>query len=199
MRLLALNILQPLIGADEWRCENFMDLIREHTGRDPWDEAAMREAFISVSLDTENGRTNLAQEMSGKAQSLRGAALLDEVFSAFVEPKLLGPTFVCHQPLEQSPLCRAWAEDPRLADRFEIYVNGMEVANAYQELNDPIEQRKRLEAQGVVDEDFIEALEHGMPCCAGMGIGIDRLCMIALGVESIRDVILFPLMRPEHG
>jgi lysyl-tRNA synthetase class 2 len=91
----------------------------------------------------------------------------------------------------------AWDEDPRLADRFELYVNGMEIANVYQELNDPIEQRKRLEGQGVVDEEFIEALEHGMPACAGMGVGIDRLCMIATGADSIRDVILFPLMRPK--
>ncbi len=167
----------------------YMDLIREHTGCDPWDSKALRRKLASY-ISGNDLRLRLESSMND-------VEVLDAVFSYFVESKLQAPTFVMHQPLEQSPLCRAWPEDPRLADRFEFYCNGMEIANAYQELNDPVEQRKRLEAQGVVDEEFIEALEHGMPACAGMGIGIDRLVMLLTKAESIRDVILFPLMRPE--
>jgi lysyl-tRNA synthetase class 2 len=118
---------------------------------------------------------------------------------------------VINQPVEMSPLCKAHPQDPRLADRFEAFVAGMELANAYSELNDAAEQRRRLVDQArqksaregslrpedCVDEDFLNALEHAMPPAGGLGIGIDRLVMLLAGADSIRDVILFPLMRPE--
>lgn len=171
------EIMEQLVGGVTVYYAEFMDLIREHTGCDPWDTNSLRQKLVLP-------------------KTVSDAEVLDRAFSAFVEPKLTQPTFVYHQPIELSPLCKAWPGDPRLAERFEFYMNGMEIANAYQELNDPIEQRRRLAEQFIVDEDFVAALEYGMPACAGMGIGIDRLVMAATNATSIRDVILFPLMRP---
>jgi lysyl-tRNA synthetase, class II len=132
--------------------------------------------------------------------------LLDKVFGEYVEPHLQSATFVCNQPIEMTPLCRELPGRPGIADRFEAFLAGMEISNAYTELNDPLEQRKRLEAQaaaggeevvkaGAIDEDFVAALEHGMPPAGGLGIGIDRLVMLLTAQESIREVILFPQMR----
>jgi lysyl-tRNA synthetase class 2 len=121
-----------------------------------------------------------------------------------VEPALQNATFVTGQPIEMTPLCREIPGRPGLADRFEAYVGGGEIANAYTELNDPLEQRIRLVAQaggkdaviaGRVDEDFLLAMEHGMPPAGGIGIGVDRLVMVLTNNPSIREVILFPLMR----
>jgi lysyl-tRNA synthetase class 2 len=127
-----------------------------------------------------------------------------------VEDKLVQPTFVTDFPAELSPLAKARPDNPRYVQRFELYAAGMEIANAYTELNDPREQRRRFEAQAraraagdeeahVLDEDFLRALEYGLPPTAGEGIGIDRLVMILTDAPSIRDVILFPHMRPETG
>jgi lysyl-tRNA synthetase class 2 len=132
-----------------------------------------------------------------------------DVFEAFVEPTLVQPTFVVDFPTELSPLARQKRDDPGLVDRFELFVARMELANAYSELNDPVEQRRRFEAQlrareagddeaHRLDEDFIRALEYGLPPTAGEGIGIDRLVMIFADRASIREVILFPLLRPEE-
>jgi lysyl-tRNA synthetase class 2 len=134
--------------------------------------------------------------------------LLVELFEARVEGQLVQPTFITDFPAELSPLAKARTDDPRYAQRFELYVAGLEVANAYTELNDPREQRRRLEAQAKaraagdeeahhMDEDFVRALEYGLPPTAGEGIGIDRLVMLLTDSPSIRDVILFPLLRPE--
>jgi lysyl-tRNA synthetase class 2 len=131
-----------------------------------------------------------------------------DVFETFVEPTLLQPTFVIDFPTELSPLARQKREDPRLVDRFELFVARMEMANAYSELNDPFEQRRRFEQQlsareagddeaHRLDEDYIRALEYGLPPTAGEGVGIDRLVMLFADRASIRDVILFPLLRPE--
>ncbi len=134
--------------------------------------------------------------------------LIDELFGALVEPKLRQPTFIMDYPREMSPLAKPKRGDPELTERFELIVAGREIVNAYSELNDPIDQRERMEAQTrlisegddeaqPIDEDFIRALEYGMPPTGGFGMGIDRLIMLLANQRSIRDVILFPTMRPE--
>ena len=141
---------------------------------------------------------------SGDSRGLIWAALFDAV----VEKHLVQPTIIYDYPLELSPLSKTKPEDPSLVERFELYIGGMEIANAYSELNDPEEQKRRFEAQAVerdkgdeeahrMDEDYVRALRYGMPPTAGEGIGIDRLTMLFTDSDSIRDVILFPLLRPE--
>jgi lysyl-tRNA synthetase class 2 len=136
--------------------------------------------------------------------------LLTRLFEDLVEPSLWEPTFVTGYPTEVSPLAKARADDPRLADRFELYVAGMEIANGFSELNDPLEQRERFLEQlrrreggdqeaHMMDEDYVRALGHGLPPTGGCGVGIDRLAMVLTDSPSIRDVILFPQMRPEGG
>ncbi|HED30609.1 MAG TPA: lysine--tRNA ligase [Prosthecochloris aestuarii] len=172
------------------------DSIREHCHCD-----------ITGKTETElrNKAKDLGLELDPKISS---GKIIDEIFGEFVEPKLIQPTFIMDYPVEMSPLAKEHREKAGLVERFELIVGGKELCNSFSELNDPVVQRQRLEEQArlrqrgddeamVVDEDFLRALEYGMPPCAGLGIGIDRLVMLLTGEESIRDVIFFPHMKPE--
>jgi lysyl-tRNA synthetase class 2 len=142
------------------------------------------------------------------APNIGKGKLIDELFSATAEHTFIQPTFIIDYPVEMSPLTKKHRSKPGLVERFELMVNGKEIANAYTELNDPIDQRERFEEQAklmergddeamFIDHDFLRALEYGMPPTSGIGIGIDRLCMMMTNQPSIQDVLLFPQMRPE--
>ena len=134
--------------------------------------------------------------------------IVNDLFDEMAQPHLIRPTFITSYPTETSPLARRSDTKPEEVDRFELFINGQEIANAFSELNDPIDQKERFLKQlsskestediGKLDEDFIQALEYGMPPAAGEGIGIDRLVMLLTNSSSIRDVILFPLLKPER-
>jgi len=182
--------LQP-----EWKRLHMVDAIKEYTGVDFWKEMRVEEAR---QLAKENG-VEITEHM-------QYGHIVNEFFEQKVEEKLIQPTFIYGHPVEISPLAKKNEEDPRFTDRFELFIVAREHANAFTELNDPIDQRERFEAQlkereqgndeaHMMDEDFVEALEYGMPPTGGLGIGIDRLVMLLTNSPSIRDVLLFPLMR----
>jgi lysyl-tRNA synthetase class 2 len=161
-------------------------------------------------LELETRTLAAAAEQAGvpNVESLSRPKLLDELFQAHVESKIEAPTFVVDYPLELSPLAKPKRGNPALTERFELFARGKELANAFSELNDPLDQRRRFEAQARlkaagdveasgVDEDYLRAMEYGMPPTGGVGIGIDRLFMYLTGTSHIRDAILFPTMRPE--
>jgi lysyl-tRNA synthetase class 2 len=176
----------------------------------PWRRLAMRDAVLAFSdLKPEDLGERKRLEASARRFEIADVArlssgkLLAELFEATAESKLQDPTFVTDFPADISPLAKRKQGEPELTERFELYLAGMELANAFTELNDPDDQRRRFEEQvrvggGVVDEDYVLALEHGMPPTAGEGIGIDRLVMVLTDSHSIRDVILFPLLRPKE-
>ncbi len=134
--------------------------------------------------------------------------IIEKLHEVFTEPKLIQPTFITDFPLDTSPLARKRPDNPKLTRRFEIFMTGKEIGNAFSEINDPLDQRERFEGQVAqreagnaeaqpMDEDFLRALEYGMPPTGGFGMGLDRVSMIFTGAASIRDVIFFPLLRPE--
>ena len=180
----------------------------------PWPRIPMFEAIEQYTGHQLYGKNltelkNIATELHIEMDESFGVAkIIDEIFGTYVEPKLIQPTFITDYPVEMSPLTKKHRSKEGLVERFECICNGKEIANAYTELNDPVDQRERLEAQAslraggddeamAIDEDFLRALEYGMPPTAGIGIGIDRLSMIMTNSESIRDVLFFPQMKPE--
>jgi lysyl-tRNA synthetase class 2 len=184
--------------ATPWRRLCILDGIREYSGVD----------FNQITTDEEARAIALEKGLKIDAFLTRGK-IINEFFEAYVEPRLIQPTFVTGHPVEISPLAKRNALNPEYTDRFEVFVYGRELGNAFSELNDPIDQRKRFEEQvaeraggdeeaHMMDEDFIQALEYGLPPTGGLGIGIDRLVMFLTDSASIRDVILFPTMRPRE-
>jgi lysyl-tRNA synthetase class 2 len=175
----------------------------------PWPRRRYADLFAEYAgfplTDTAQVRAR-ARELKIEEHKLDDAVVISALFEHYVEPHLVNPTFVIDYPAPLCPLTRRVPGDPRFALRFEPYVSGMEIGNAYSELNDPAVQRETLaqqlrgeedETMAVMDEDFCEALECGMPPAGGLGIGIDRLVMLLTGSPSIRDVLLFPLQRPQ--
>ena len=172
-----------------------LDAIQEYSGVNlrGLDDAQAREAARAKGLDIEPGATF--------------STVLDELFDAFVEPNLVQPVFITDHPVEISPLAKRKKDDPLLTDRFEPFIVTWEAGNGFTELNDPIDQEQRFRQQmaqrdqgddeaHMMDEDYIQALEYGMPPAGGLGLGIDRMVMLFTDSPSIRDVLLFPHMRP---
>ncbi len=182
-----------------WKRVSMTDAIKEQTGIDFKKEMTVEEAL------------KLAEEHNIEVQEHERSVghIINLFFEKYVEETLIQPTFLYGHPIEISPLTKKNPDDPRFVDRFELFIAGKEFANAYTELNDPIDQLERFEEQlkerdlgndeaNDIDMDFVEALEYGMPPAGGIGYGIDRLCMLFLEQDSIRDVLLFPLMKPEN-
>ncbi len=175
---------------------SMIEAIKEHTGIDitGMNETELRQVCKDLDIEIDDS--------FGKGK------MIDEIFGEKAEAKMIQPTFITDYPVEMSPLCKKHRDNPELTERFELMVNGKELANAYTELNDPIDQLERFQDQlklsekgddeaMFIDQDFVRALEYGMPPTSGMGIGIDRLAMFMTGQDSIQDVLFFPQMRPE--
>ncbi|MGA1220371.1 MAG: lysine--tRNA ligase [Ilumatobacteraceae bacterium] len=208
--LLITNAARDAIGSTVLNiCNTEVDL------SDPWPRIRMIDAAsdaigtevhpsmprdVLADLATKNGVKVAPQWLPGK--------IIEEIFEAHCESSIVRPTFITGHPVDISPLSRVHRDDPYLTERFELFVDGRELANGYSELNDPVEQRARFEDEqaakdagdlerGTVDEDYLRALEYGMPPTGGLGIGMDRVAMLIAGVDSIREVVLFPTLRPE--
>ena len=178
------------IDLTTWRRAKYNDLVKEKTGADWFTVSAAERRQRAHDMGAEIGK------------EFEDFEVTNAVFSKFIEPTLINPTFVTHLPKELVPLAKLSPDDPTTVEVFECCINGQEISPGYTEQNDPIAQRATLEHQAggeqqKLDEDFLVALEHGMPPAGGIGIGIDRLCMMLLGQESIRDVILFPQLKPK--
>lgn len=185
----SINLTRP------WRRATYDELVKEKAG-DDWFDISSSERIAKAK--------ELGLDVSNDDEDFE---VTNEVYEKLVEQTLVQPTFVTRLPAQLVPLAKACEDDPAYVDVFELEINGQEIAPGYSELNDPLEQRRRFEEQadrsddgdisGKIDEDFLTALEHGMPPAGGMGIGIDRLVMMLTGAESIRDVVLFPQLRPK--
>ena len=183
--------------ADPWPQIRMIDAASEAVGSD-LHPSMPRDVLADIAL--KNDVKVAPQWLPGK--------IIEEIFEAHCESSIIRPTFITGHPVDISPLSRVHRDDPHLTERFELFVDGRELANGYSELNDPVEQRARFEDEqaakeagdaerGTVDEDYLRALEYGMPPTGGLGIGMDRVAMLIAGVDSIREVVLFPTLRPE--
>jgi lysyl-tRNA synthetase, class II len=186
------TLLRTIDLTPPWRRVRYKDLVRDKAGANWFDITPAERRQRAHDLGAEIGKDYEDFEITGA------------VFEKLIEPTLIQPTLVTHLPKELVPLAKLSPEDPTTVEVFECCINGQEIAPAYSEQNDPLEQRERLEHQAggeqqKLDEDFLVALEHGMPPAGGLGLGIDRLCMMLLGQESIRDVILFPQLKPKSN
>jgi lysyl-tRNA synthetase class 2 len=184
---------QEIEFGGEWREVKYKDIVREVTGDPEWFNRTKAEKMAVAE------KLGLAVH-----QGWEDFEVTNEIFSKKIEPNLIQPTFVTHLPKELCPLAKITPDHPTTLDVFELCIGGMEIAPAYSEQNDPDAQREMFERQAGeeiqnIDQDFLLALEHGMPPAGGMGVGIDRLCILLTGAESIRDVILFPQLRPGGG
>jgi lysyl-tRNA synthetase class 2 len=205
---LFVSIVQDLFGSTRFTYQgNEIDVTP------PWRRVTVRDAILQIggveaaTLDDPEKMKDLARKLGIEVKPSDPAGkVMMAIFDETVEAKLIQPTFITHYPVDVSPLSRRNGQEPSLVDRFELYISGKEIANAFSELNDPVDQRQRFEMQirereagdleaHEMDEDYIGALECGMPPTAGEGIGIDRLVMLLTDSASIRDVILFPLLR----
>jgi len=187
------KVLKTIDLTSPWRRAKYKDLVREKAGAD-WFEVSPAERRRRAIEDLKLG--------GDIAAGYEDFEVTGAVFEKLIEPTLINPTFVTHLPKELVPLAKLTPDDPATVEVFECCINGQEVSPGYTEQNDPVAQRATLEHQAggeqqKLDEDFLVALEHGMPPAGGIGIGIDRLCMMLLGQESIRDVILFPQLKPK--
>ena len=184
------KIVKTIDLTPNWKRAKYKDLVREKAGADWFEISSAERRQRAHDLGAEIGKEYVDYEVTGA------------VFEKLIEPTLIQPTFVTHLPKELVPLAKLSPDDPTTVEVFECCINGQEISPGYTEQNDPIAQRTTLEHQAggeqqKLDEDFLVALEHGMPPAGGIGIGIDRLCMMLLGQESIRDVILFPQLKPK--
>ena len=184
------NVARTINLTPPWRRVKYKELVREKAGANWFD------------ISAEERRKRAAELGAEIAKEYEDFEVTQAVFEKLIEPTLIDPVFVTHAPKELIPLAKLSPDDPGTVEVFECCINGQEIAPAYSEQNDPVEQRDRLEHQAggehqKLDEDFLIALEHGMPPAGGMGMGIDRLCMMLLGQESIRDVILVPQLKPK--
>jgi lysyl-tRNA synthetase class 2 len=182
----------------EWRRVPMRDIIKETTGIDYTlfsNAEDLRKELIKRNIEIQD------------VETMGFGSIIDSIFKKTVRPGIIDPLFIIHHPIELSPLARRNDSNPMITDRFQLVVNGWEIVNAYSELIDPVDQRERLEEQArlhsrgdaeamVMDEDFLTAMEHGMPPISGLGMGIDRFVCLLTNQENLRDIILFPLMKP---
>jgi lysyl-tRNA synthetase class 2 len=203
---------REILGSTTFRYQGEEVILEGPWRRLPFFEVISKAVASVVGPETGEEALRKAAMAAGVPESKSGAGVVGlwkEIFDALVEPTLVQPTFITDFPIELSPLSKRKRSDPRLVDRFELFICRREIANASSELNDPIDQRRRFEEQARerergdeeahwMDEDFVRALEYGMPPTAGEGIGVDRLAMLFTDSASIRDVILFPHLRPER-
>jgi lysyl-tRNA synthetase class 2 len=203
------QICKSVFGTSEFTYEKYEINFSRPWNRISYVEAIKKKIGLDIIEASEDELKRIAKDAKIEIEGLSGKAkVIDEIFCQVVEPELIQPTFVVDYPIILSPLAKKHRNKEGLVERFEAYVGGKEICNAFSELNDPIDQRNRFEEQvkmretgdeeaHPIDEDYLRSMEYGMPPMAGLGIGIDRLVMLLTNQSSIRDVIFFPQMKPQ--